>query len=131
MLSDSRGEMGFMEAMVSILTVTIVISMYLAFAATASATAYEPLSDFDPESLEFEITDSVQPILMTDLDTYIIDKDLRGLRITMAIPYFMEGTVVYQTGDEGGLEHQARYFMLLSAVGGRTLPTILEVEAFV
>ncbi len=89
MIADCRGDMGFMEAMVSMIAVSVVIGMYVALVATASAAAYSPLEDFDVDSLDADISDGVR-VSESYLYMYLGSTDIRGLSVAVSIPYFDE-----------------------------------------
>jgi len=122
--------MGFMEAMVSMMTICIVIGMYVSFASTSALSTVDNLADFDPKSVEITASDGIAIDPGSYLYMFILNKDLRGIRISVDVPYFIEGDTSLEIGETEGLKDQQRYFMLVSGKDGRNLPAIMEVEAF-
>ena len=129
MIRDGRGEMGFMEAMVSFIAVMMVICLYVAFAATSSVSAHSPLGEIDPEQL-FEGTADGPRISGAYVCAYAFEKGLKGLKVTATVPTFF-GADGFAYGEGSGAEYTKRFLLLGEYGNGRVLPTILEVTAFV
>lgn len=129
MIADCRGDMGFMEAMVSMIAVSVVIGMYVALVATASAAAYSPLEDFDVDSLDADISDGVR-VSESYLHMYLGSTDIRGLSVAVSIPFFDEDEGSFSVGDTDGDGFSKRYVRVLDYENGRSVPAVIEVAAF-
>lgn len=118
-----------MEAMVSAMAVVIVLSMYLAFAAASAGASYDPLEDFDPDSLDARIAGGVS-ISESYPIVYLANNDLDGMSITITVPGYDDRPHTFQIGEADGPMFSSRYTLLLDYDGGRRVPALLEVAAF-
>ena len=128
MIRNGRGEMGFMESMVSFMAVVIVLGLYLVFAASSSVTALSPLDELDADML-IESTAEGPRISGSYAYLYLFNKGLKGMSVTVSVPYFQD-TDGMTIGDVSGTEYSKRFLLLRGYDNGRTLPVILEVRAF-
>jgi len=129
MISDRHGEMGFMESMVSMMAVTIVIGLYIAFVATSAATTYAPLNDFDPKSAEITLGDGIE-MSESYLYMFLATGKVDGISVTVSVPIFFEESRTFTVGDTSGPEYSATYLLLLDHSGGRKVPAVAEVRAY-
>ena len=127
---DERGEMSFMEAMVSAITVVTVIGLYLAFVATTNVYVYDPLADFDSNSLEIDMSEGDCSISESYLYMFLLNKDLYGIEVSVRAPFFMESERMFLIGDSEGLVSERTYVRMASFDNGRSVPMILEVVAY-
>lgn len=130
MLSDTRGDMGFMEAMISAIAVVIVIGMYLAFLLTTVTASYDPLDGFDPLSLEADAENGVS-ISESYLLMYMVSKGLSGIGVELSIPGYDVGDSSYTIGQTEGPMCSHRYLLLVDYDLGRHIPVIAEVRAYI
>jgi hypothetical protein len=130
MIEDARGDMGFMEAIVSLMAVTIVIGLYLAFVATSAAAAYDPMERFDIDSLDVDISDGVS-IDVSYLYACIAANDIAGISVTVTVPGFLEDVAEFRVGNVAGLEHSRTFLRVLPFDNGRNIPVVVEVVSFV
>jgi len=128
MIKDGRGDMGFMESMLSMMAVVIVIGLYLAFAASSSVGAYSPLDELDP-GLLMEGSPEGPVISESYAYMFMFNKGLRGMTVSISSPHFSD-TEEVSIGEITGAEYDRRFLLLEGYGNGRTLPTILEVRVF-
>lgn len=129
MKKNHRGEMGFMESMVSMMAVIVVIGLYLVFVTTSVVTAYSPLEDLDPESL---IIDSPGGPEISESYAYmfVMNEGLKGMTITLSVPWFFEPKKM-TIGVSSDAEYSQTFLSMTENPNGRMLPAMVEVRAFV
>ena len=127
--SDNHGDLGFAEAMVAMMAVTVVISLYLVFAATTSIAAYDPMDGFDPDALDVRVDDGVR-ISESYMFTCLGTMDIRGIRVCVSIPYFVDEGSIFTVGSETDLPYSQTYMRVLGYDNGRQVPVIIEVVAY-
>jgi hypothetical protein len=129
MIRDRRADMGFMEAMISLMTVIAVLGMYLAFLTTSTVAAYDPLEGFDPDSLEVDISDGTsisESYLYGCLGSY----DVLGIQVTVTIPYFSDEEQSFLVGRSSEFESSSRYVKVLLYDNGRCVPVVIGVVTY-
>ncbi len=129
MISDLHADMGFMEAMISLMAVIAVLGMYLAFLATSTAAAYDPLEGFDPDSLELDVSNGItvsESYLYGCLGSY----DVLGIEVSVSIPYFSDQEQTFLVGSTSGFESTSRYVRVLPYENGRCVPVVIGVVAY-
>jgi len=129
MIKNGRGEMGFMESMVSMMAVVIVIGLYLAFVTTSAITSYSPLEELDPESLVLDSQDG-PAVSSSYAYMFLMNKGLKGMEVSISVPWFSEAKE-WCFGDISDTGFSRSFLLLMGSDNGRTLPTIVEVRASV
>lgn len=130
MIRNDRGEMGFMEAMVSFTSVMTVLCVYIVFVVSNVGVSYDPLEDFDPGSLELETVDGIscsEPYLFS----YMAYKGLIGIQMNISVPGFLEEPFTIVMGNEDGMTFSRDYVLILDYDNGRKVPVMVGVTAFV
>jgi len=130
MIPDRRGEMGFMESLVSMMAVITVVGLYMVFVATSAAATYTPLEDFDTESMDIRLGDGIE---MSDsyLYMFLATGKADGISVTVSVPFFSEDSRTVTVGSTDGPEYSEKYLLLLEHSNGRTVPAIAEVRAYI
>ena len=128
MIMNVRGDMGFMESMVSLMAVVIVIGLYVVFVASTAISANSPLEELDAELLIEETADGPR-ISDSYAYMYVFNKGLKGMSITVSAPFFQYAEET-DIGEISGAEYCRTFLTLEGYANGRTLPTIVEVRAF-
>ena len=128
MIRNVRGDMGFMESMVSLMAVVIVIGLYVVFVASTAISANSPLEELDAELLIEETVDGPR---ISDSYAYmfVFNKGLKGMSITVSAPFFQYAEET-DIGEISDAEYRRTFLTLEGYANGRTLPTIVEVRAF-
>ena len=129
MILNDRGEMGFNEAIISMMAVSIVLSLFLVFVATTSISAYDPMDGFNPDSLELDAKDGI-----TVSESYMFSclgiMDICGLTVIVTIPHFHDDSVRFDIGKQSDLFYSQTYIRILDYDNGRAVPAIIEVIAY-
>ena len=129
MILNDRGEMGFNEAIISMMAVSIVLSLFLVFVATTSISAYDPMDGFNPDSLEVNVKDEV-----TVSESYMFSclgiMDIYGLTVIVTVPHFHDDSVRFDIGKQSDLFYSQTYIRILDYDNGRAVPVIIEVIAY-
>lgn len=125
---NRRAETGFMEAIVSMMAVTLVLSIYLVFvAASVVGTAEGP--GMDIRMLDIDARDGYS--LSDDYITeYMEVNELSGIQVSVAIPLYDEEGTVFSSGIAEGLEQTERFIILVDYQDGRRVPAIVEVSTW-
>ena len=129
MIRNCHGDMGFMEAMVSSISVMTVLCVYLVFVASNIGAFYDPLEDFDPRSIELETVDGItysEPYLYS----YMEYKALKGILVDVSVLGFSEEPFSIGLGQDEGMEFTRDYVLILDYDNGRKVPVKVEVTAF-
>ena len=126
---DRHGEMGFNEAIISMMAVSIILSLFLVFVATSAVTSYDPLEGFDPDALEIEATEDIT-ISHSYLYSCLATMDISGIEVTISVPHFHEEKVVFDAGKITNLQSSRSFMRVIDYLNGRTVPAIIEVVAY-
>ena len=126
---NNRGDMGFNEAIVCMVAVSIVLMMYLAFAASTAAESYDTLENFDADSLCTDVSGGIS-ISESYLLNYLASSDIRGISVTVLIPLFDDGGKEFVAGDKGVQNGSRSYLSVLPYDNGRSVPVILKVITY-
>jgi len=129
MNGDSHGDMGFAEAIVSMMAVAAVIGLYLVFAATSSVVAYDPLEGFDADALEAYIADGIE-VSESYMFMCLGTMDIRGMSVSVSIPHFDEKGCTFSVGSITDLPYSQTYIRVLDYDNGRKVPAVIEVIAY-
>jgi hypothetical protein len=129
MISDRHADMGFMEAMISLMAVIAVLGLYLAFLTTSTVAAYDPMEGFDPDSLNVDVSDGVkidESYLYVCLGSY----DVWGIGVTVSVPYFSEEGQSITVGRTSEITSTKNFVRVLQYENGRCVPVIIGVVAY-
>ena len=130
MISDRHADMGFMEAMISLMAVIAVLGMYMAFLASSSIAAYDPLEDMDPGSLDVDISDGVK-VSESYMYRCLGEFDIVGMQVTVTIPYFSNEEYSFMVGKVSDISSSKRFSEVLEYENGRHIPAVIEVVSYI
>jgi len=128
MIPNLHGDMGFNEAIVSMMSVCVIISIYLLFVASSAVASYDPMEGFDPDALEIGVVDDItvsESYMFTCLGTM----DIIGITVNISVPHF-DRMSSFSVGSESNLEYSQSYMRMLDYDNGRIIPVYIEVIAY-
>ena len=112
MRSDRRGDMGFMEAMVAFMAVTVMLTAFMGVLATTTVVTADPTESLDPG----EFTGTIE------------SDGFRGAAVTVTVPGgFCPDIETFTVGDMDGMLYSRSIPGLVTDDSGRVLPAVYEV----
>ncbi len=129
MILDSKGDMGFNEAMLSMMVVSLVLGAYLIFISGAAVADYDPIEDFEVDSLNLDTSDGVE-ISSSYLFICLATMDVSGISVDVIIPGFIEDVYHLEVGECNGSEYSKNYIRVCEYADGRTVPAVIKVVAY-
>jgi hypothetical protein len=125
---NRRAETGFMEAIISMMAVTMVLSMYLVFVA-ASATGTDGGTGIDIRMLDIDVRDGYS--LSEDYIAEFMEvNELSGIQVHVAIPFYDDDGITFVAGIAEGLVETERAITLVDYQDGRRVLAIVEVSTW-
>lgn len=129
MRTDSKGDMGFMEAMLSAMAVITVLMAFIGSVSTMVVVSDVSMEGFDTRMLKGEISDGVFQPFYVD---YLYEcRDLYGyssVTVKVTIPGgFCEEPEPVSTGGDGGFKHTLFHTDVVHSDKGRSIPVFYEV----
>ncbi|MGN0097794.1 MAG: hypothetical protein ACI38Y_00515 [Candidatus Methanomethylophilaceae archaeon] len=132
MRSDRRGDMGFMEAMIMVMIVSIVLMIYLGAAAALIHIHTDPLEGLDGEALCAEV-ESGQVVADNSgyMETYVSSVGASGMTVVTTVPGgFASVPLVESSGVTEGERHHRLFTSLIPADNGRMVTAVFEVTVW-
>jgi len=129
MRMNKKGDIGFLEAIMAVMLVTIALSAYLGiFVLNATEDAYEP------EKIDRDIVNTlciednrIEGDLIPELERIIEQKGYRGITVRCYVPGDLAITEEFHSGSMEGHISGERFLKNLYATGNRKIPVIFEV----
>ena len=128
MIPNLHGDMGFNEAIVSMMAVCVVLGLYLLFVASSAVASYDPIEGFDPDALEIEIVDNIS-VSESYMFTCLGTMDIIGMTVNISVPHF-DRMSSFSVGSESNLEYSQSYLRVVDYDNGRNVPVFIEVIAY-
>ena len=128
-MMDRRGGMGFVEAMLAVMAVTVVLMMYMSSVATAVLMEADPVSDLDPEQMTAEVVDRRIEVGFEDyLEGFVSEHGINGAAVMVTVPGgFADGPYSTVLGTSAGEVHSRTFSGNIPADHGRTVSAVFEV----
>lgn len=123
------GDMGFMEAAVAAMAVTIVLCSFLGVLTTVSTDPGNPTDSLDPEGFTGSVeSGEFVPGFEGYVTGFVDSRGLRGATVDVVIPGgFCEPPETFTVGDMGGALFSRSIPGTVTDDLGRTLPAVFEV----
>ncbi len=124
-----RGDMGFAEAIIAFMAVTVVLSAYFGLAVHVQLEVSDPASGLSEEMFTGTVSDGVFVPSYTDyLGDYLDTSGCKGISVTVSIPGGFCGDVPPSTaGSMDGQTSTRTFSNMVSDDKGRTFPAFFEV----
>lgn len=131
MLSNDRGDFGFMEAMVAMMAVIVVLTAYLGVAASTVTVMIDPTEGVDGTHLTGTVEDGVfVPSYGDYIESYAISRGLTGISVSVTVPGgFCEVPEPMVIGTIDGEKWSRTVTSTIDAGDGRTIVAVFEVTA--
>ena len=125
---DSRGDAGFMEAMVAFMAVTVVLTGFMGVMAGVSVVPADPTESLDPDEFSGAIEEGTFVPGFTDyIEGLVWSEGFEGVSVMVEVPGFGGESGPYVVGSmEGGL-HSRTFVGTVTDGFGRSLPAVFEV----
>lgn len=125
---DRKGDMGFMEAMVAFMAVTIVLTGYMGVLATTTVDSSDPAGMLDPDRFTGSLEDGVfVPGFTEYLEGFVWSNGYEGASVVVTVPGFCEESGPYLVGTLDGSLFGRTIAGVVSDGYGRTVPAVYEV----
>lgn len=123
------GGMGFMEATVAAMAVTLVLCSFLGVLTTISVDPGNPADSLDPEGFSATIeSGALVPGFGNYITGFVDSRGLRGATVDVVVPgSFNEPSEVFSVGDMHGALFSRSIPGTVTDDMGRTLPAVYEV----
>ena len=129
-MEDRRGEMGFAEAMLAVMAVTVVLMMYAGTLSAAVHDGGDPLDALDPDMFRCRVSDGE---VLTEFEGYLggymSSHGLSGITAYVSVPGFADGRAV-GVGGSDGMIHSRSFSIDVPGDRGRTLVAVVAVTAW-
>lgn len=124
-----RGDMGFAEAIIAFMAVTVVLSAYFGLAVHVQLEVSDPASGLSEEMFTGTVSDGVFVPSYTDyLGDYLDTSGCKGISVTVSIPGGFCGDVPPSTaGSMDGQTSTRTFSNMVSDDKGRTFLAFFEV----
>lgn len=124
-----RGDMGFAEAIIAFMAVTVVLSAYLGLAVHVQPEVSDPASGLSEEMFTGTVSDGAFVPSYTDyLGDYLDTSGCSGISVSVSIPGGFCGDVPPTTaGSMDGQTSTRTFSSMVSDDKGRTFPAFFEV----
>lgn len=129
MRSDRRGDMGFMEAMVAFMAVTVMLTAFMGVLATTTVVTADPTESLDPGEFTGTIESNGFRSGCTEYVSVFVDiHGLRGAAVTVTVPGgFCPDIETFTVGYMDGMLYSRSIPGLVTDDSGRVLPAVYEV----
>lgn len=129
MRSDRRGDMGFMEAMVAFMAVSVVLTAFMGALATTTVVTADPTGSLDPGEFTGTIEDGVfVPGFVEYIDGFADTRGCDGVTVSVTVPGgFCEEVEPYVRGYMDGMLFSRTMSGHVADDAGRVLPAFYEV----
>ncbi len=124
-----RGDMGFAEAIIAFMAVTVVLSAYLGLAVHVQPSVSDPASGLSEEMFTGTVSDGVFIPSYTDsLGDFLDASGCRGISVSVTVPGgFCDGIPPVTVGSMDGPTSARTFSGTVSDDKGRTFPAFFEV----
>lgn len=129
MISERRGDMGFMEAMVSFMAVALVLTAFTGVLAVTEVDSADPTDGLDPRMFTGTIESrGFVPGFTGYIDRYVDSNGLSGASVVVTIPGdYCEEPEAFVIGSMDGMVYGRQIPGTVTDDSGRTLPAMFEV----
>ena len=128
MISDTRGDLGFTESMLSFMAVTTVLGLYLMSLAYASPLVEDPLSDLDVSEFGIDLS-SEEPVSLLHLEEFMAVEGLSGVSILLETFGITDPREIL-AGSVTDSVFRSTFLILSEFEHGRTIPVKVVVTAY-
>ena len=123
-----RGDMGFMEAMLSMMAVVLVLMAYLGSVASTITVTGDPVDPLEDLSLEASMVEGTVILESSDdLPGFIARNGYFGICVTVSVPFFSSDYYEVIVGSMEGDLHTRSWTGLIPADGGRSIVAVYGV----
>lgn len=124
-----RGDMGFAEAIVAFMAVTVVLSAYLGLAVHVQPEVSDPASGLTEDMFTGTVSEGVFVPSYTDyLGEYLDTSGCKGISVSVSVPGgFCEAVPPMTAGFMEGQTSTCTFSNMVSDDKGRTFPAFFEV----
>lgn len=131
MRSDRRGDLGFMEAMVAMMVVTMALVMFMGVSSSMVSFHSDPMDMFDGDSLNAKYADGkVVCDNSGTMDGFLMNSGASGVEVVVRIPGFCDEPTKESSGTQEGNVCRRTFMSNVDGDGGRTLVAVFEVTAW-
>ena len=130
MRTDRRGEMGFAEAMIAVITVSVVLMMYIGTVSTAVGIEVDPLNGLETDRMDVRIEDGrVVPMFGDYLEGFMSANGASGVRVSVEVPGgFIDEPCIFTSGTGDDYQCFRSFSQLVSDECGRVLVAVYGVS---
>ncbi len=124
-----RGDMGFAEAIVAFMAVTVVLSAYIGLAVHIQPAATDPAEELDGKIFTGTVSEGkFVPDYLDDLPAILDSGKYRGISVSVSIAGgFCENPPPVTVGSMDGDASSMTFSSMVSDDKGRTFPAFFEV----
>ncbi len=124
-----RGDMGFAEAIIAFMAVTVVLSAYLGLAVQVQPAVSDPADDLDGDMFTGTVSEGkFVPDYLDDLPAVLDSGKYRGISVAVSIAGgFCEAPPPATFGSMDGDASSVTFSSMVSDDKGRTFPAFFEV----
>lgn len=132
MRSDRRGDIGFSEAIVAVIVVTMGLVAFIGVSSAFVSSHSDPLEGLDPDSFDAEVIDGTIVTYHHDfMKRFVSSSGASGMSITVSVPGgFADSPVTDVVGDRSGGMFTRSYVSAIDTDGGRTVAAVFEVTVW-
>lgn len=129
MRMDSKGDMGFLEAVLSAMAVVTVLMAFIGSVSTMMVASEIPMDGFDTRMLDAEISDGVFIPFYGDYMQECMDlHGFTSITVRAVVPGgFCDDPGELTIGGVGGFKHTLFHTDVIECDSGRTVPVFYEV----
>lgn len=129
MINERRGDMGFMEAMVSFMAVALVLTAFIGVLAVTEVDSADPTEGLDPAMFTGTVeAQTFLPGFTEYIDRYVDANGLSGASVVVTVPGdYCEEPEAFVVGSMDGMLYGRQIPGTVTDDEGRTLPAMFEV----
>lgn len=126
---DRSGDMGFMEAVVAFMAVTVVLTAFMGALVTTTVVTADPTESLDPGEFSGTVESGVfVPGFEDYIRGFVDTKGLAGASVSVTVPGgFCSWSEPFIVGDVDGMLFSRSIHGTVTDDSGRTLPALYEV----
>ncbi|MBR7153391.1 MAG: hypothetical protein IKD00_06605 [Candidatus Methanomethylophilaceae archaeon] len=127
---DSKGDMGFLEAVLSAMAVVTVLMAFIGTVSTALVASEVSMDGFDTRMLDAEISEGVfVPYYLDYMQDCMDVHGYSSVTVSVSVPGgFCEDPGTVTVGEPGGFKRTLFHTDTVECDSGRTVPVFYEVE---